>query len=41
VVPESTVNLKVIKKKKTFLETQVLNVIKKSPFEENNKENKY
>jgi len=41
VVPESIVNLKVLKKKKTFLETQVVEVIKKSPFEEENKENKY
>jgi len=41
VVPESIVNLKVIKKKKAFLETQVLNVVKKSLFEEENKENKY
>ena len=41
VVPESIVNLKVLKKKKSFLETQVVEIIKKSPFEEENSENKY
>ena len=41
VVPESIVNLKVTKKKNSFLEAQIVDVIKKSPFEEENKENKY
>ncbi len=40
-IPWSIVNLKVLKKKKAFLETQIIDVIQKSPFEEENKENKY
>ncbi len=40
-IPESIVNLKVIKKKNAFLETQIVDIIKKSPFEEINLENKY
>ena len=40
-IPGSVVNLRVIKKKNAFLETQIVDVIKKSPFEEENKQNKY
>jgi len=41
VVPESIVDLKVLKKKKSFLETQIINIVKKSPFEIENPDNKY
>jgi hypothetical protein len=34
-------NLRVIKKKNSLLDTQIVDVVKKSPFEEENKENKY
>jgi 23S rRNA (uracil1939-C5)-methyltransferase len=40
-IPWAVVNLRVIKKKNAFLETQIVDVIKKSPFEEENKQNKY
>lgn len=40
-IPESVVNLRVIKKKNAFLETQIVDIIKKSPFEEKNIENIY
>jgi len=40
-IPGSIVNLRVIKKKNAFLETQIVDVIKKSPFEEKNLENIY
>ena len=40
-IPWSVVNLRVIKKKNSFLETQIVDIIKKSPFEEKNKENIY
>jgi len=40
-IPWSTVNLRVIKKKNSFLETQIVDIIKKSPFEEKNVENIY
>jgi len=40
-IPGQVVNLRVIKKKNAFLETQIVDIIKKSPFEEENKENKY
>lgn len=41
VVPESVVNLRVLKSKKDYLETQVLDVIKKSPIEKNHPNNPY
>ncbi len=41
VVPESRVNLRVLKKKKSFLETQVVEVVKKSRFEQENIKNPY
>jgi len=40
-IPWSIVDIKIIKKKNAFLETQIVNIIKKSPFEEKNKENIY
>ena len=40
-IPGSVLNLRVIKKKNSFLETQIVDIIKKSPFEEKNKENIY
>ena len=40
-IPGSVVNLRVIKKKNSFLETQIVEIIKKSPFEEKNIENIY
>ena len=40
-IPGQIVNLKVLKKKNAFLETQIVNIIQKSPFEEENKHNIY
>lgn len=40
-IPGSVVNLRVIKKKNAFLETQIVEIIKKSEFEEENKDNIY
>lgn len=41
VVPESIVNLRVLKSKKDYLETQVLDIIKKSPIEKEHPNNPY
>lgn len=40
-IPWTIANLRVLKKKKAFLETQIIEIIKKSPIEVENKENKY
>jgi len=40
-IPGAIVNLRVTKKKNSFLETQIVDIIKKSPFEEENLENIY
>lgn len=40
-IPWTIANLRVLKKKKAFLETQLLDIVKKSPIEVENKENKY
>ncbi len=40
-IPKSIVDLRVIKKKSSFLETQIVNIVKKSPFEKKNKDNLY
>lgn len=40
-IPWTIANLRVLKKKKAFLETQIIEIIKKSPIEIENKENKY
>ena len=40
-IPGTVANLKVLKKKKSFLETQIVEIIKKSPIEIENPNNKY
>jgi len=40
-IPNSLVNLRVIKKKKDFIETQIIEIIKKSPIEQKHPTNKY
>jgi 23S rRNA (uracil-5-)-methyltransferase RumA len=40
-IPGSVADLRVLKKKKAFIETQIFKIIKKSPLEKINKENKY
>jgi len=40
-IPWTIANLRVLKKKKAFLETQIIEIVKKSPIEVENKENKY
>lgn len=40
-IPWAIVNVRVLKKKKNFIEGQIIEVIKKSPIEKENKNNKY
>ena len=40
-IPWSIVNLKVLKKKKRFIETQIVEIIQKSPIEKIHKNNPY
>jgi len=41
VVPESIVDVKILKKRKDFFETQVVNLVKKSPIEKNHPNNPF
>ena len=40
-IPDSVVNLRVLKKKKDFIETQILEIVKKSPIEKEHSTNPY
>lgn len=40
-IPWAIVNLRVLKKRKSYIETQILDIVKKSPIEKENKNNKY
>jgi len=40
-IPDSIVNLRVLKKKKDFIETQILEIVKKSPIEKQHPTNQY
>jgi tRNA/tmRNA/rRNA uracil-C5-methylase (TrmA/RlmC/RlmD family) len=40
-IPGTVANLRVLKKKKAFLETQIVDIVKKSPIEIEHSTNKY